>query len=201
MLFASQIYDFLRKLPSRRLKKEKEEMRMIMRQRMQRMSAEDRIAMSEQICRRLRDNDIFREAKVVMMFYPILNEPDVRPLMEEFYQSKTILLPVAHRKDIEMRRYTGKECLHRGKFGIPEPRSNTFTGAPDLIILPGVAFDKKANRLGRGGGYYDRFLHHFHHVHKFAVAYDFQIVDKVPMAHSDVQLDAVFTVGTEFVRK
>ncbi len=201
MLFASQIYDFIHRLPSHRLKKQKEEMRMLIHQKMQRLQPEERAEMSAVLCDRIRSRDEFREAKVVMMYYPIQNEPDIRPLMEEYKDEKIILLPVAHRKKMEMRRYTGKAGLHRGNFGIPEPAGEPFTGAPDIIIVPGVAFDKEANRLGRGGGYYDRFLKHFHRAKKYAVAYDFQIVKKVPMASFDMQMDAVFTVGTEFVRR
>ena len=136
-----------------------------------------------------------------MMYYPIQHEPDLRPLMDEFFQEKTILLPVAHRKTIEMRQYKGRDDLHQGKFGIPEPTGTAYKGEPEVIIVPGVAFDEKCNRLGRGGGYYDRFLKHFHKAKKYAVAYDFQVVQKVPMTSFDAQIDSVLTVGTEFVRK
>ena len=201
MLFASQIYDFLRQLPSRRLKKEKNEMRMLMQQKMHRLLPEERAEMSDKLCDRLRSQQAFQDAKIVMMYYPIQNEPDLRPLMDEYKDTKIILLPVAHRKRIEMRQYKGREDLHRGHFGIPEPSGAAFEGEPDLIIVPGVAFDEEANRLGRGGGYYDRFLKYFHRARKYAVAYDFQLVKKVPMAAFDVRIDGVFTVGTEFVRR
>ena len=200
-MFASQIYDFLRNLPSRRLKKEKQELRMWMQQKIRRLTKEERAEMSEKLCERIRSKDVYRQAKVVMMYYPIQNEPDLRPLMDEFKDEKIILLPVAHRKTIEMRQYKGREDLHRGHFGIPEPTGTAFKGEPDLIIVPGVAFDEDCNRLGRGGGYYDRFLKHFHKAGKYAVAYDFQVVKKVPMASFDARIDGVITVGTEFVRK
>lgn len=201
MLFASQIHDLLQILPSRRLKKKKDEMRMLMQQKLQRLMPEERAEMSAKLCDRIRSKEAFQQAKVVMMFYPIQNEPDLRPLMDEFLNEKVILLPIAHRKTIEMRQYKGRENLHRGHFGIPEPTGEAYTGEPDLIIIPGIAFDEQANRLGRGGGYYDRFLKHFHKAKKYAVAYDFQIVKKVPMASFDVQIDGVLTVGTEFVRR
>jgi len=200
MLFASQIHDFLRWLPSNRLKRKKQEVRSMVLQRIMRLSKEERAQMSQTLVERMKKQETFRNARVVMMYYPIKNEPDLRPLMEEFKDEKVILLPVSHRKKIEMRRYQGKENLHHGRFGIPEPMGVSYEGpAPDLIIVPGVAFDKELNRLGRGGGYYDRFLKRFRKAAKYAVAYDFQIVEKVPAASFDMKMDAVITVGTEFV--
>ena len=201
MLFASQIYDFLRSLPSRKLKREKQEIRTLMQQKMLRLLPEEREETSAKLCEKIIKQEAFQKAKVIMMYYPIQKEPDIRPLMEKYKEEKVILLPVAHRKTIEMRQYKGRESLHRGHFGIPEPTGAAYAGEPDLIIVPGVAFDENCNRLGRGGGYYDRFLKHFRKATKFAVAYDFQLVKKVPMASFDIRIDGVFTVGTEFVRK
>ena len=84
MLFASQIHDLLQILPSRRLKKKKDEMRMLMQQKLQRLMPEERAEMSAKLCDRIRSKEAFQQAKVVMMFYPIQNEPDLRPLMDEF---------------------------------------------------------------------------------------------------------------------
>ncbi|MBO7515530.1 MAG: 5-formyltetrahydrofolate cyclo-ligase [Paludibacteraceae bacterium] len=184
-----------------RIKRQKKALRARMHKQLHQMSPRERLKTGNALCERVRSLDAFRQAEVVMLYYPIGTEPDLRPLMEEFKDTKTILLPVAHRTKIEMRRYTGRECLHRGRFGIQEPKGEAFTGEPDLIIVPGVAFDENANRLGRGGGYYDRFLKHFRKAKKYAVAFDCQIVKKIPMDGHDVHIDAVLTVGTEFVRK
>lgn len=184
-----------------RLKRRKKALRKEMQAKLRSMSPRERLKTSDRLCDRIRNLDAFQQAEVVMLFYPIQNEPDLRPLMEEFKDTKTILLPVAHRTKIEMRRYQGRQGLHRGRFGILEPKGEAFNGEPDLIIVPGVAFDENANRLGRGGGYYDRFLTHFRNAKKYAVAYDFQVVKEVPMASHDVNIDAVLTVGTDFVRK
>ena len=163
-----QIIETLRHLwdnrPSRRKAKQKASVREIASQRRRIMSKEDVKEKSLLITQQLEEMPVFQEAQVIMFYYPIHNEVDVRPLLNKYMESKIILLPVVHRASLEMRRYTGKEDLHRGKFGIPEPRSGTFKGRPDLIIVPGVAFDKKCNRLGRGKGFYDRFLRHFPNV-------------------------------------
>lgn len=202
MLFESQIHDLIQMLPFFRKKTKKKEMRATMQQRLRRLTTEDRALLSAQIVDRIEHHEAFQKAKVVMLFYPIQHEPDIRPLLEKYKDEKVLLLPVAHRKDIEMRQYIGHDHLRTGHFGIPEPTSSTYNGgAPELIIIPGVAFDKDCNRLGRGGGYYDRFLVHFSRAVKLAVAYDFQVVKRVPMGHHDVKIDGVITPGTEFVRK
>ncbi len=192
-----QIVELIRRLwnnrPSRRLAKKKADIREICSQRRRIMSKNDVQAASELIIEQLENMPEFQDAQVIMLYYPIHNEVDVRPLLNKYMESKTILLPVVHRASIEMRPYTGKDNLHKGKFGIPEPKSGTFKGKPDLIIVPGVAFDKECNRLGRGKGFYDRFLKRFSSTTAIGVAYDRQIVDSIPTDSHDHKLDHVVT--------
>ena len=85
--------------------------------------------------------------------------------------------------------------MKNGKYGIAEP-----TGEPlktddliELMLIPGVAFDKDNNRLGRGAGYYDRILHRFGKALKIGLAYSYQLVDVLPTEHHDVGMDMVLT--------
>jgi len=179
--------------PSHRRAKEKSNIREICSQRRRIMSKDQVTEASAQIVARLEEMPEFQNADVIMMYYPIHNEVDIRPLINKYFETKTILLPVVHRASIEMRPYTGKDCLHRGKFGIPEPKSGSFRGKPDLIIVPGVAFDKNCNRLGRGKGFYDRFLKAYKRVPAFGVAYDRQIVAKIPTTWHDKPMTHIVT--------
>ena len=198
------IVETLRRLwnnrPSQRLAKQKSDIRELAAQRRRIMTKEEVSEASELIISQLERLPEFEQAQVIMMYYPIHNEVDIRPLLEKLYETKTILLPVVHRASLEMRRYTGKECLHRGKFGIPEPVSGTYRGKPELIIVPGVAFDKKCNRLGRGKGFYDRFLHRLKRVKSIGLAYDKQVVPHIPTNHLDRQLDIVVTQTEVYTR-
>ncbi|MCF0205812.1 MAG: 5-formyltetrahydrofolate cyclo-ligase, partial [Bacteroidales bacterium] len=61
----------------------------------------------------------------------------------------------------------------------------------DLIIVPGVAFDRNGNRLGRGRGYYDRFLCKYPKVEKIGICFDFQLLEEIPTEPTDIRMDKV----------
>ena len=142
----------------------------------------------------------FRHARVVMFYYPVHHEVDLRPLLDKYKDEKTILLPVTHHDYIELRQYIGADNLKKGHYGIPTPQTATYHGKPDLVIVPGLAFDKDLVRMGRGKGYYDRFLRKLGKVSKVGVCYDFQIQDSVPWSWHDVRMDKVITPSANYER-
>ena len=75
---------------------------------------------------------------------------------------------------------------------IEEPIGEEYTGKIDLIIVPGVAFDKEGNRIGFGRGYYDRFLENYSDSVKISIAYDFQLVEKIEAEKHDKKVDIIF---------
>jgi 5-formyltetrahydrofolate cyclo-ligase len=120
-----------------------------------------------------------------LLYYPVQNEVDVLPLVKKYKHEKTLLFPVSHRRAMTVHPYAGNAMMHRGKFGIPEPTTPMYTGEIDLVVVPAVAFDAKGRRLGRGGGYYDRFIKKLTHAELVGVGYDFQLVEEVPAARHD----------------
>lgn len=193
MLFESQL-TFLYQLTSRwYLQKRKADMRELLSQKRRVQPKEVAARASEAICSRLEALPEFQRAQSVLFYYPIHGEVDVRPLLEKYQSSKVVLLPVAHRYSLELRPYAGRKDLKRGRFGIPEPQTRKYKGHIDLIVVPGVAFDRQLNRLGRGGGYYDRFLKKYQLTTKVAVAYDFQMVDEVPVNKRDHKVNLIIT--------
>ncbi len=85
--------------------------------------------------------------------------------------------------------------LVRGAFGILEPtgESERAPGDDGLVIIPGIAFDKHYNRIGYGKGYYDRYLSAHPNLFKLALAFDIQLVDKIPAEECDCRMDMIFT--------
>lgn len=191
MLFETNIKDLLRFLPSRKLQLAKNKMRELLVQRRRVISAQDCQMYSQQILDQLEKMTCFCEAKTVLLYYPIQNEVNVLPLVKKYKHEKTLLFPVSHRRGMTVHPYAGNEHMHRGKFGIPEPTTPAYEGEIDLVIVPAVAFDAKGHRLGRGGGYYDRFIKKLTHTVLVGVGYDFQLVDEVPAARHDQRVHRV----------
>lgn len=200
MLFEANIRDLLRLLPTYRTRKAKVEMRELLTQKRRLLTDEQKTEASSRVIERLEQMEWFREAKTVLIYYPIHNEIDLLPLVKKYKHEKTLLFPVTHRKTIDACPYRGNALMKRGKFNIPEPQTEPYKGKIDLILIPGVAFDRKCNRLGRGGGYYDRFLCKQRHSKLIGVGYDFQIVDEVPTERNDMRLQGVIVPSQAIVR-
>ena len=137
------------------------------------------------------------EAQTIMAYYSLPDEVNTHALIDELVaEGKTVLLPKGMGADtMELRRYTGRADLQEGAYHILEPVGEPFTdlSAIDLILVPGLAFDAAGHRLGRGRGYYDRFLHSKNRPYcvKIGVCFDFQKVDEVPVDAHDIAMDKV----------
>ena len=196
MLFKSQIIDIVRQLPWVEARREQKSMRGIIEQQRRLLTKEQIREQSDLVISKLEQMSVFRDAKTVMVYYPVHHEVDLRPLMEKYRSEKTILLPVTHRRSIEVRPYDGEDNTRKGRFGIPEPQTPTYRGRIDLIIVPGVVFDHHCHRIGRGGGYYDRFLRRHAGSTKIGIGYDFQLKrHSIPHTLFDQRVNMVITPG------
>ena len=137
---------------------------------------------------------------VIVAYYPLPDEVDISPLLDELVSAgKTVLLPkVTGGTTMELRRYTGRQNLKVGVLRLLEPDGEPFTDYSriDIMLVPGLAFDAAGHRLGRGRGYYDRFLSslftsHFSLSTSIGVCFDFQKVPEVPTDEHDVPVDEV----------
>ena len=140
---------------------------------------------------------LLAEAQTIMAYYSLPDEVNTHDLIDDLVaEGKTVLLPrVTGDETMEVRRYTGRADLQEGAYHILEPVGEPFTdlSAIDLILVPGLAFDAAGHRLGRGRGYYDRFLHSKNRPYcvKIGVCFDFQKVDEVPVDAHDMAMDRV----------
>ena len=120
---------------------------------------------------------------------------DTHGLIDTLYgEGKTVVLPVVTGEgEMELRVYHGADSLRRGAFDILEPVGERFADyeSIDLAVIPGMAFDDSGHRLGRGKGYYDRFLVNLPHCYKIGMCFDFQRVEHVPCESTDIAVDEV----------
>lgn len=137
----------------------------------------------------------FISARSLLVYVSLPNEPETRGIIKRALElKKSVYAPKVEGDDICVCRLHGLSGLSPGRFGISEPPGEAKCELRefDVAIVPGLAFDLKGNRLGRGGGFYDRLLA----VTKgelVGFAFDEQVVDKVPSAGHDVKVEKVFT--------
>lgn len=131
---------------------------------------------------------------VFLLYYPLGKEVSTINLIKKLYTlGKHIYLPVVCGDVMEFREFESFECLKKGKFGIYEPSGKLLDEKPDIMCVPGVAFDKECNRIGYGGGFYDKYLSGDSSFIKSAFAFDFQIVDNIETECFDIPVDEIFT--------
>ena len=194
MLFESQILDFKSLFPWVRARREQTALRGVVEQQRRIMTPEQVSEQSALVIAQLEQMSIFREAKTILLYYPIHNEVDLRPLLSKYAGQKTLLLPVTHRHSIEVRPYEGEDMMRKGRLGVPEPQTARYKGSIDLILVPGVVFDRHCHRIGRGGGYYDKFLGKHPAAKKIGICYEFQLKKHdVPHTWRDRKMDRVVT--------
>jgi 5-formyltetrahydrofolate cyclo-ligase len=164
------------------------------------MSPAERMERGARAQARLAETPEFKAARSVMIYNSDATEIDTHDLvLASLEAGKRVGLPrtekgsrVLHVLEIlDVRR-----DLERSRFGFKEPLSMLPTIAPEslqLILVPGRAFDAAGNRLGRGGGYYDRFIAHLDGPRLVALAFDCQIVESVPHEAHDRPVDMVLT--------
>jgi 5-formyltetrahydrofolate cyclo-ligase len=162
------------------------------------MPTAEHSSFSERLCERLRGITVWQRATAVLLFAPLVDEPDITPLIGEAWSAgKSVAMPRfnAGAESYEAAKLAGPHELQPGRFGAREPTA----GCPsislkqlDFILVPGIAFDLVGRRLGRGKGFYDRLLAEVLG-HKCGVAFDVQIVAELPEEPHDVRVDSILT--------
>ena len=135
--------------------------------------------------------------KIIGGYYPVNFEIDDLALLKKFENDKfTISLPVIKKNfQMEFYKWSFFDPLKVNKYGIPEPETKNLV-YPDILLIPLVAFDKNLNRLGYGGGYYDRLIKKLSKkkdIIKIGLALSIQKIDKVPINVYDQKLDYILT--------
>jgi 5-formyltetrahydrofolate cyclo-ligase len=182
---------------------EKEALRKRMKIKIKSQKGSERRQRSRAIHKKLFLNEDFLKSKCVMLYVSKgTGEVETGPIIKKaLIMGKKVVLPVTLAKDGNIKPVYLRDIkrLEKGPYGIYEPKgpSNKKSAALkdiDLVIVPGIAFDKSNNRIGHGKGYYDNFLRRLPKGRsKIGLGFRFQLLDKVPATRRDVPLASVIT--------
>ncbi len=168
-------------------------------QAVRRLNPEQRAEASANACALLKLQPVWERARSILFYSPFRQELDVWQLLTDALDSRRLVaLPrfAPERQIYEAARVNNLDRdIQAARFGIREP-TPTCSVVPlnelDLALVPGVAYDRNGARLGRGYGYYDRFLAAFPGI-KCGVAFAEQVLEAIPMEAHDVRLDCILT--------
>lgn len=181
----------------RRLKEdEKKEIRLSMHALKKMIPEEDKQSNSNAVFSAIEKMDVFKKAQTILFYWSISSELPTHDYLNKWKNSgKKVFLPAIKGNELHVKQFIDKGSLGEGSLGISEPQSENYTGKMDLIIVPGVAFDQQKNRMGRGKGYYDRFLKSQKGT-IIGVGYDCQLLEEIPTYWGDVKMDVIITPST-----
>lgn len=158
----------------------------------QKYSPEELIEMSNEVLSVLEITGKFNDAKRICIYNAISGEVDTRQIIDKWSDVKEFYFPVVKGDDLVIRKVEENTSFEKSSIGIYEPIGSDFEDFAklDLIIVPGMAFDRKGNRLGRGKGYYDRFLSKTNTT-TIGICFDFQLFDNIPADEKDIKMDMI----------
>ncbi len=163
------------------------------------ISSEQRMIQSGQLCDRLKGLKIWREARTIFAFAAMADEPSLdEVLAEAIAAGRQVALPrfdeaTSSYQAVAIRDWS--RDLVAARFGVREPKPGGLVlpwNQLDLVLVPGVAFDRRGARLGRGRGFYDRLLVDGAG-HRCGVAFDVQIAEAVPEQAHDIRMNSILT--------
>lgn len=175
----------------------KEFLRRLLAEKRKALNASELNRLSGKVIENIQLLDAFRQAETAALYKAIGGEVDLEPLFEICWTlKKRTAIPVFNSQTrlYEMAEITESTEFTIGNYGIAEPVAPNIMELEtiDLMAVPGVGFDLSGNRLGRGGGYYDRMLAGFHGT-AAGIGFDFQVVDAVPVDPHDLPVDYLVT--------
>lgn len=193
---------------------DKQELRKEIRNRKRQFSQDQLGELSLSAISKLRKHPKVMAAHTLLLYYSLPDEVNTHEWIDELVaKGKRVLLPVVvNDKDMVIREYTGKHDLAEGSFHIMEPIGKLFPVEKypeiEVAIIPGMSFDDTGHRLGRGKGYYDRFLTKLRgmeenhcerkeadgtEVYKIGICFGFQKLQEIPFESHDILMDEVTT--------
>lgn len=188
---------------SNNLVKRQKIIRQTVRQYRRQLTCEQQNSAADKITHLVLEHELIRSASHLALFLSFDGEINTHPLIKKLWtQNKKVYLPVLHpfnRHQLLFLHYRADTQLIKNRFHIAEPALNVMDVMPiaqlDILFVPLVAFDKQGQRLGMGGGFYDRLLANWRKklFYPIGLAHDCQLVNKIPTAPWDIPLPEIIT--------
>lgn len=173
----------------------KEQIRKQIREIKEGYTSQELLSKSEEIFSVLEITGEFQKARNILIYHSLEDEVDTITFINKWTDKKSFYLPVVENDNLVCRNYRSSDECNKSRLGISEPLGKNIPDLSiiDLIIIPGIAFDRKMNRLGRGKGYYDKFLSGDIKAKKIGICFDFQLLDEIPYEEHDVKMDMIIS--------
>lgn len=160
---------------------------------------------STKACRMFLESDLYKNANVLMLYMPLGNETDTTDIINKaFADGKKVVFPVTDEASGEITPcYANAQTeFEKGAFSVNEPTVLDVAEFDeiDVVIVPGIAFDKSGARIGFGKGCYDGFLVKTKAI-KTGFCYDFQLCEKIPTEEHDIKMDCIITENKTIICK
>ena len=159
------------------------------------LSFQQKVQCSNVIFSKVEQMQAFKDAKIILAYWALPDEVQTSTFILKHEKHKRFILPKVEGNILVLKEFKGMASLNNDNaFGIYEPTGENYLEFDkiDLIIVPGIAFDKQNNRMGRGKAFYDGILNKLAGV-KIGVCFDFQLFENIPAAEHDIKMDYVIT--------
>ncbi len=176
----------------------KEKLRKEIKEKRIKQTKEENRKKSKEIKEKLFGLKEYRDAKIALFYVSYNGEVFTHDMIKEALNEKKIAVPISNKKEqtLIISKLNNWEDLIESSYGILEPKKEKIKKISieeiDLIIVPGIAFDLKGDRIGHGKGYYDRLLKNTN-APIIALAFEFQIIKSIPTDRNDVPVDIIIT--------
>ena len=173
---------------------DKKTLRRAIREKKQAMTEEEIVLRSQRLGILFAETDAYQNAKTVYGYLPYNQEVRTVPMLEQALRDgKRVAVPKIYGDTMKFLYLDDLSKVEKNSMGIPEPVDDTPVADDPtaLVLIPGVAFTKEGDRMGYGGGFYDRFLALEPDHPTLALCYEFQIVDSLPTEAFDIPVDTV----------
>lgn len=160
-----------------------------------RLSKEEWERKSQLIQQKVRSHPLYKEAKELYCYMDVRGEVGTGQLIQKALEDgKKVAIPKVEGEEMEFYYIHSLSDVRKGAYGILEPDTKEMVSKePALLLMPGAVFDPSGGRIGYGGGYYDRYCRKHPKHKKMALAFDFQVVEKLPLEEFDIKAQWVLT--------